>query len=212
MKRQKRIAIPLADYERIFRVIYSVLDGQADIHQACIFFALVGAAILETQYKIKATPIAGAAAVNVNSASRSVSVFGLFEGAEFQSSENAFHCWVEAEGIAIDFMAPLYEKSLQAYGAKISVPARMFQKPITEMAPSPRELLQEGEFFLQANPDLSKVLFHRFSQRHTTTDLANVCMTWFRRPPKPLPGMCMRDDLGKTYPLKLSGPQITGVW
>ena len=42
-----RTVVPLPDYERIFRVIYSVIDEHANTPHACVFFAVVGAAILE---------------------------------------------------------------------------------------------------------------------------------------------------------------------
>lgn len=71
--------IPFADYCRIFRVIYSVLDGRAHTHRACIFFAVAGAIFLRQHYKVKALPVAGAAAYLVDDKTSLVATFGKIE-------------------------------------------------------------------------------------------------------------------------------------
>lgn len=208
-----RTVIPLPDYERIFRVIYSVIDDHANTPHACVFFAIVGAAILETKYKIEAAPVAGAAAFAVHENSGTVCMFGKILDDEFVSTEDGFHCWVQARGVAIDFMAPLFRESLKTYGHNIAVSRHMFQKPLREMAPSIHELRGEGAFFLQPSPELTRKLFTSFSERLGNTDLANVCLTWYARPPKPLSAnMGMRDNEGNSYVLRPKGPTIEGVW
>ena len=62
----RRTVIPFPDYERIFGLIVSVLEGRARTAHACVFFALTGAAIPEQKYKIEATPRTGAAAYVVD--------------------------------------------------------------------------------------------------------------------------------------------------
>jgi hypothetical protein len=208
-----RTVVPLPDYERIFRVIYSVLDGHVNTPHACVFFAVIGASILELKYKIAATPVAGAAAFGVFEPTAAVSTFGNFVDGELVSSEKAFHCWVESNGIILDFMAPLYRESLRTFGHNIPVSRRMFQKPLREMAPSVNHLEAEGSFFVRPNSELSKALFSSFFSRPMATDLANVCLSWYRRPPKALvANMAMRDDRGALYPLQLKGPTLTGAW
>lgn len=56
--------------------MYSVLDGRADTHHACIFFAVTGAMILRQHYKLSALPVAGAAAYFVDCNSSLVATFG----------------------------------------------------------------------------------------------------------------------------------------
>jgi len=211
--RQPRTVIPLPDYERIFRVIYTVLDTRANTPHACIFFALVGTAILEMHYKLKAQPFAGAAAYVVSAETATVSTFGKLVADQLVSSRDTFHCWIECNGVAIDFMAPLFQESLKTYGHTLHVPRRMFQKLKTEMSPSLHEMCLEGAYFLLPNPALTNEIIQEFSADLTSTDLANVCTTWFRRPPKQLANnFRMRDDLGNVYPLELKGPQLSGVW
>lgn len=194
-------------------MIYSVIDDHANIPHACVFFAIIGAAILETKYKIEATPVAGAAAFAVDGKSGTVSTFGKILDDEFMSTEDGFHCWVQSRGVVIDFMAPLFRESLKTYGHDIAVPRRMFQKPLHEMAPSIHELRGKGAFFLQPNLELTQELFTSFSKRLTNTDLANVCLAWYERPPKSLPtNMGMQDDEGNSYFLRPKGPTLEGVW
>ena len=54
MKPPKKLVIPLGDYERIFRVIFSVIDNHARTAHACLFFSIVGSLILKKAYKIDA--------------------------------------------------------------------------------------------------------------------------------------------------------------
>jgi len=210
---KRRTVIPLPDYERIFRLICGVLDTRLNTPHQCIFFSLVGSAILETEYKLQANPVAGAAAYAVNASTGLVSTYGTIENNELVSSPDAFHCWIESEGVVVDFMAPLFEQSLKTYGHSSSISPRMFQKPRAEMATTVRDLRKEGDFYLNPNPELALEVFGSFAGRAGVTDLANVAMHWFRRPPKSLPsGFGMRDDLGNVHTLQLKGPRMAGVW
>jgi hypothetical protein len=206
--------IPFPDYERIFGVIVSVLEGRARTAHACVFFALTGAAILEQKYKIKATPRAGAAAYVVDDQTDPprAQLFGRIENEALTSAPDAFHCWIEANGIVVDFMAPLFEDSLRSVGSTLAVPRRMFQKPMSEMAASPAAMRTDGDFVLQPDSMLAQRLFGAFAARAGSVDLLNVCLAWYTRPPKPLPKMAMQNDLGEVHPLKLKAPAISGTW
>ena len=111
-----KLLLPFADYCRIFRVIYSVLDGRAHTHRACIFFAVAGAIILRQHYQLKALPVAGAAAYVVDSSASRIAMFGKLEDEMLVSSPEAFHCWVQCNGYAVDFMAPVFRENLQSSG------------------------------------------------------------------------------------------------
>ena len=157
--------------------------------------------------------MAGAAAFVVHATTGTVSTFGELVGNELQSSAKAFHCWVECEGVALDFMAPLFRESLRTYGYDVPVPRRMFQRPLREMSSSVHNLRGEGAFYLNSNQALSLKLFKSVSERLMVTDLANICLTWYAKPPKPLSKkMGMRDNGGNTYYLQPKGPALSGVW
>lgn len=59
--KQKRPLLPLPDYQRIYQVIYSVLEATevARTHRACILFTIAGTLILREHYKLPATISAG---------------------------------------------------------------------------------------------------------------------------------------------------------
>jgi hypothetical protein len=210
----RRTVIPFPDYERIYNVTFSVLDKHAHTAHACVFFALIGAAILEDNYKVKASPMAGAAAylANAHRDPPHLCLFGKFENEQLISTTDAFHCWIESDGIIIDFMAPLFTDSFASVPGAPAVPRRMFQKPKAEMANTLSELRANGDFLLLPNPVLSKQLFQSFVGRPQSVDLLEICRAWYAKPPKRLRDMEMRSNKGDVHPLKLKAPTITGIW
>ena len=130
----KRLLLPLPDYDRIFRVLHSAIDERSHTGRACVFFAMVGTEILRKYYKLNAVPLTGAAAFAVNAKESSVLTFGRFENDRLISASDAFHCWIECDGFAIDFMAPIFQESMQSSGHQNIVPRRMFQRRLEHMA------------------------------------------------------------------------------
>jgi len=207
------LLIPLQDYQRIFRVIFAVLDGLADRHKACVFFAIAGAAILSQKYKLHARPRAGAAALVVSGKPTNVVTFARLEGADLVSDEDAFHCWIECNGCAIDFMAPIYNTALHEIGYSVAVPARMFQRPLDQMATKMEELTHEGAFRLLRSEHLEYKIFSKFLSKNGYRDLVGVCQQWYVQPPEEIPQtLTMQEDRGKDYTLRLDGPEIVGAW
>ncbi len=208
-----KLILPFADYCRIFRVIYSVLDGRAHTHRACIFFAVAGAIVLRKHYQLKALPVAGAAAYMVDSNSSFVATFGKIEDGMLVSSPEAFHCWVQCDGYAIDFMAPVFRENLQAAGFSSPIARRMFQRPLVEMAESSAELDCDGAFSLFPDSERTQAMIENFEAKASSGDLANICSHWYRRPPKRISEtLDMANDLGKVERLTLHGPEVSGVW
>ncbi|HCJ73685.1 MAG TPA: DUF2026 domain-containing protein, partial [Agrobacterium sp.] len=127
--------IKQTDYQRIYRVINSLLLAQnADPASASMYFSTFGAFILQQHYKVKAVPKGGLAAYNLGG---KVLLFADHrdDGYVTGAGEN-FHCWIEADGWAIDFMAPAFADSARG----LSVPAKMFQRPLSAMASSINDL------------------------------------------------------------------------
>ena len=77
----QRPLLPLPDYQRIYQVIYSILEttGIAVTHRACIFFAAVGANILRKHHDLPATISAGCMALMVDEQRANVVVYGRDE-------------------------------------------------------------------------------------------------------------------------------------
>ena len=208
-----KLLLPFADYCRIFRVIYSVLDGRAHTHRACIFFAVAGAIILRQHYQLKALPVAGAAAYMVDSNTSLVATFGKIEDGMLVSSAEAFHCWVQCDGYAIDFMAPIFRENLQAAGISSPVTRKMFQRPLAEMVESSAGLDSDGAFSLFPSSERTQAMIENFEAKASSGDLANICSHWYRRPPKRISEtLDMANDLGKVERLTLHGPEVSGVW
>lgn len=208
-----KLLLPFADYCRIFRVIYSVLDGRAHTHRACIFFAVAGTLLLRRHYRLKALPVAGAAAYMVDASKALVATFGQFEDDMLVATPDAFHCWVECDGYAIDFMAPIFRENLNGAGIMEAIPRRMFQRPLAEMAVSSHELTADGAFSLFPDQKRTMDVIESFEAKHSSGDLANICAHWYRRPPKRIPQtLDMANDLGTIQRLSLQGPEISGVW
>jgi len=205
-----KLILPFPDYCRIFRTIYSTLEGRAHVHVACKFFALAGALLLERHYKRNATPVAGTAVFLLDASESLALRYGSEEQADGGLSGD-FHCWVQCEGYAIDFMAPIFQESLAHGGHRHVVPRKMFQRALSAQAPHVDELRREGDFALFPNKERTLDLTTNFSQLET--DLANVCIDWYRRPPKRMASAYhVRDERNQIHTIELKSPDVIGVW
>jgi hypothetical protein len=200
--------IKQSDYHRIYRVINSLLINEnADPASACMYFSTFGAFILEHHYKVKATPKGGLAAYNLGG---DLILFADHreDGYVTGAGEN-FHCWVEAEGWAIDFMAPAFSQAAH----ELSVPSKMFQRPMSSMASSLNELAQSGDFFYKSEPEATARRFADWRKQAMIGDLATIAATWFRKSPKQMQSaISVSDKNDKTKTIPLSGNALTGAW
>lgn len=204
--------LPLTDYQRIYQVIYSVLEASeiAITHRACIFFASAGMMILRKHYRLQATISAGCLALMVDEQNLNVIVYGREEGGAFVNDKKAFHAWVECDGWLIDFMAPIMGNGLREDGRDWDVPRHMLQKRLEHRMATLGDIQNAGEFFIEHDRALTESLID--GQSLMFEDLMNVCLTWFRRPPKPLKAMAMGDSHGAPKNLVMRAPSIDGVW
>ena len=214
MKKKKPV-ITMRDYSRIFRVVHSVSNSVGNMPgKACLFYNIVGAELLERNFKKKAQPIMGAAFVRLHDPSDTmVSYCSSLEEGEYASDRNAFHCWVQCENYAIDFTSPVYQESLSGVGCSHTIPRKRFQKHFSRMSKSHLELLKEGDFYLHPNINLTSELLFDFSSSFAATDLASICLKWFERAPKKmLPELSMINDLQEITKIKLSKMKLSGAW
>lgn len=204
--------LPLADYQRIYQVIHSVLEASeiAITHRACIFFASAGTMILRDHYRLRATISAGCLALMVDEEKARVLVYGREENGAYVNDEAGFHAWVECDGWLIDFMAPIMGVAVREDGRDWDIPRRMLQKPLRDRKGSLEEIQHVGEFFVDHDRALAESIID--GQSVQFSDLMTVCMTWFRRPPRPLREISMADSQGPTKKLVVRAPSIDGVW
>ena len=200
--------IKQSDYHRIYRVINSLLINEAaDPATACMYFSTFGAFILEQHYKIKAKPKGGLAAYNLGG---TLILFADYreDGYVTGAGEN-FHCWVEADGWVIDFMAPAFSETAR----ELSVPPKMFQRPLSSMASSINNLGQSGDFFYQAEPEATARRFAAWHKHAMIGDMATIAANWFRKSPKQLlTSISVADQNGKLKKVPLSGNALVGAW
>jgi len=209
-----RPLLPLADYQRIFRVIHSVLDSvDANIPAASFFFSVTAAQILKKFYKMNAFPVAGAAFYQVSKDGSGALSFGVIDGEQIDSNSDAFHCWVQCDTVALDFMAPVFQELLLAAGHPLAVPRQMFQKDVGLACASPNGLQVPGDFSLVPNLALTRDLLQQFMNKTALNNLSQVCLDWYRKPPKELDtDLVMQGADGASTRISLCRLQVTGAW
>jgi hypothetical protein len=209
----KRPLLSLLDYQRIYQVIYSVLEASkvATTHRACLFFATAGVLILREHYGLQATFSAGSMALMVDEQKANVVVYGRQENGDWVHDSKGFHAWVECNGWLIDFMAPIMGVALKEDGVNFEVPRKMLQKALADSKYDVMEIQHVGEFYCHGDRALAESLLD--GQEEEFTDLLKICVTWFRKPPKVLPAIALGGtDVHDPAPLRLRAPSIDGVW
>lgn len=208
------LPIPKEDYERIFATIYSSLSGRAITERACIFFTLAGVTILREHYSIDCYPIAGAALFNIESSENTVVAFGRFENGLLTSDIERFHCWIETQDHAIDFMAPIFRESLARVDYCKPIPRLMFQKKLSSMVESLDDIDKSHAFALQQDNELSQILFNQFVEDEQSLSLLTACNKWFRRPPLDIPIQYRAFDTESNFShdFLFEAPKIEGTW
>jgi hypothetical protein len=178
-----------------------------------MLFAMAGAMMLRTHYKAEAWPVAGAAAYMLDRQTSIVATFGKIEKNFLVSAPDAFHCWIQCNGYAIDFMAPVFPETLKAAGVSARIARNMFQRPIADSARFVPDLVDDRAFALLPDVGRTRAIFEYFEAHACAFDLVHICCEWYRPPPKRISEtMDIADDLGRIERLRLGGPTVTGVW
>ncbi len=181
--------------------------------KACLFYNVIGALMLNKHLNKEARPVMGSAFVRVHDPSDTVLSYSHLGPDGPVSNLEAFHCWIECEGYVIDFTAPVFRESLSEIGQLLPISRKMFQKPLSQMACSWTELHKEGDFWLMPNAELTSMLLQRFLAKPAPSDLANVCLQWFKRAPKKTPeSLSMINDLGEITKMKLANIRLSAAW
>lgn len=210
---EDRSLVSRETYERIYRVLYATLDPTARVEVACLAFAIGGATILNERHRIKAGVVAGAAVYYVDRGRNFAATFGHFANHRLASSSRSFHCWIQTDTHAIDFMAPIFRESMASAGHPFAVPRRMFQRPLSAMAGSLDDLGAEGDFALQPDPDLTARLIDDFFERDERMDWLSACLQWYRAFPESMPPMKISGSEGSSQEVTLdAAPRIEGAW
>jgi hypothetical protein len=200
--------IKQSDYHRIYSVVNSLIASeQGSPAFACMYFSTFGAFILKKHFKIDATPKGGLAAYRFND---DVLLFADHheDGTVSGDGEN-FHCWVEADGWAVDFMTP----ALSAETHHFDIPPKMFQKRLDQMAPSVNDLKTSGDFYYVSEPSATARRFSDWQNYPMIQDLAELAVLWFRKSPKAIAKeMTMVDQHNSRKAAPLVGRSLVGTW
>jgi hypothetical protein len=71
----------------------------------------------------------------------------------------------------------------------------------------------QGDFSLTPNLALTRELLQQFMGKAALSNLSQVCVDWYRKPPKELDSdLLMQGAEGPGTRIKLSRLQVTGVW
>lgn len=198
--------IKQSDYHRIYSVINSLLlSEKANPATASMYFSVFGSYLLKQHFKINATPKSGLAAYRLGN---HVMLFADHKDDGFITGDGEnFHCWIEADGWAIDFMAP----ALTLNGTPL--PAKMLQKPLSAMAADINTLNTSGDFFYASTPSATARRFAGWKDASAIGDLARLAEIWFRKAPKKMmPFMTVTDEYGNQKQVQLTGKALTGSW
>lgn len=205
-----RFLIPISDYNRIYQVIHGVRGALEGSEKSCIFFASVGAYLLNTKFGIKASAVAGMFAFCANDTPE-LAYFGEEEDEHIVSSERGFHMWVQTETHIIDFMAPIFPEAFAERG--LTIPRKMFQRTLSSESENLSALRAPGDFFTNPNPELTDTLVDRFLSTPSARDLIGVTDAWFgKRRQSQARSFQMADSTGERFDLTLPRTTVSSSW
>lgn len=202
--------IKLRDYERTFQIISAIVESEGgDPTHACIHYSLFGATILVDHFGLDAKVRCGLATYHLGDDDQ-VLCFGEKKPSGIMSTNEGFHCWVEANGWLLDFMTPKFGEIRKT---DFTARPRMFQRRLSEMAGHPNDMTHAGDFFLMHNPELSESLMMPIVEHLGIQDLAKLCSQWFRKTPKSIQATAATvDQNGKMRPIELKAVSIRSNW
>lgn len=167
--------LTLPDFERVFRTIHGVLlNEKGNPARACLYFGVIGAAILQKHHRLSASAVVGAAGYNIGTSRHDVLAFVKPLSNAIRSSEDGFHCWVKSKDWAIDLQSPLFREMVSSAGLGSTLPRNMFQRPLREMTDTLENLSEPNSFWYEPNPALQKELLLEHSSKPANDDLLVV--------------------------------------
>jgi len=202
--------IKLKEYERIFQIISAVIESEdRDPAHSCIDYSLFGANILADHFQLNPKVRCGLATFHLGEDDQ-VLCFGEVTDDGVSGTPEGFHCWVEANGWVIDFMAPRFRELKET---KFTSHPKMFQKKLSEMAQHPNDMTKAGDFFFSHEQELADSILPPICEHLVMQDLANLCSQWFKKPPKKIPvSAATVDKNGKMRPVQLKPASIRSNW
>lgn len=214
MKSSSSAPLSLPDFERIFRTIHGVLlNERCDPSSSCLFFGVIGAAILQKHHDLPANTVVGAAGYNFGRSADDVLVFAEPPPSSPQSTTNAFHCWTEVNGWAVDFQSPLFSERGFQVDLSLPVPRYMLQKPLQDASESMWGLGTPKAYWYERNQLLETQLLAGFYSRPAYVDLLKICVDWYQPHPKQMTECIgIGNQHNEVTPVRQSHIKLNGAW
>lgn len=96
---------------------------------------------------------------------------------------------------------------------ELSVPPKMFQRPLSAMAASINDLDHSGDFFYRSEPEATARRFADWHKQAMIGDLASVAANWFRKSPKQMsPSLSVTERNGKGADGAAFRRALVGAW
>jgi hypothetical protein len=207
------VLLTLKEYQRMYKVINSIVENEGwHTAHSCIYFSYFGAYILKKCYNIEAEIRCGHAAYCIGGDNKVICFGELNHRGNFSDKSVSFHCWIEAKGWLIDFLAPNFPQMQGKEFDVESLPSYMLQKPLAEMSPL-NQLDKRGDFYLEFNSRLAKEKLSFLSKQIIFLDMAKLCADWYTKPPKKIHDQLkISNKIGTEMIVKLRGNRVTGKW
>jgi hypothetical protein len=203
------------DYSRIYSLITSVLNETGfEDRENCVYYSMIGAILLHHHYKLDCAVCSGVATYMLKAEEQAVLAFAVQDGNMLKATEQGFHTWIETDGYAIDFMAPIFPQMLIKNGnTGVSIPSKMFLKSIDDMSESAARMTKDGDFFLGINADLSETIRDIFVNNPLNIDLVNLCNEIYTKPPSHMRlSIPVGDGKGDMKVIEIEERNIEGAW
>jgi len=203
------LLIPEEDYKRISSTIYSLLL-KTKIDKSCIYFGLIGAALLQEFYKVEAWLGCGSFVLCVKK--DAMLAFGELDGDNLISTRKNFHAFTFTDDWAIDFMAPFYTdtESYALKGTRPSIDRKMFQKKLDDNG---KDMDIVGSFNLGYDHDVLENVKESFLSHPFNMDLLVGAKTWYHKPPRKMPKYIAVDTLNNDIStINFVECEINGYW
>lgn len=209
--KKEPLAIGFFEYQKVFQILHGAHEyANAGSRPSCQFFNTAGAHILQDVYGIYARPRMGAAFIKVNEENGGALAFAHPDFSVCNSDSNHFHCWIETDKHFIDFTAPVYSN----YPSSLNIKQRfMFQKSKSAMCESHLELDKNGDFYFEANLELTKAQLRLGAESTQFLDFAEIAKRWSQFSKKSLQKeFRIQSSDGPIITLKASSMGLEGVW
>jgi len=225
--KSKKIPLTFSEYHRLHNVIHSLSENwNKNAGRSCVFFSIVGAALMHKHYALNAKVVCGSGAVMLDPKSETViSWFKQNEDGTLTIGPEAFHAWIECDGWLIDLMAPNYREAM--IGATFRIPAgkegekptpfvvprMMLQKPIDRTEGALDDMSKAGDCVFVPDRDVTTSIIDRSFDRPQLGDIINIAYAWHRPLPKKMESsITITDDLGKLTTIALVKRDLVGAW